>query len=101
MMLIRLFFPLAVCLLASFAAPNAFAQYNRNGDDQPGLVANPDEEQLDPKWQKPVVFFRTTEAPGTIVVQRNERYLYLVQPAAGAALRHRRRPRRLPLARPA
>ena len=68
-------------------ASQAFAQANRNGDDQPGLVANPDDEQLDPKWQKTVVFYRTTEPPGTIIVQSNERYLYVVQPG-GRALRY-------------
>jgi lipoprotein-anchoring transpeptidase ErfK/SrfK len=68
-------------------ASQAHAQANRNGDDQPGLVASPDDEELDPKWQKTVVFYRTTEAPGTIIVQSNERYLYVVQPG-GRALRY-------------
>jgi lipoprotein-anchoring transpeptidase ErfK/SrfK len=68
-------------------ASQAHAQANRNGDDQPGLVASEDDEQLDPKWQKTVVFYRTTEAPGTIIVQSNERYLYVVQPG-GRALRY-------------
>ena len=85
MMLFRFCF--AIALFALLAAPGAFAQANRNGDDQPGLVANPDDEQLDPKWQKTVVFYRTNEAPGTIIVQSNERYLYVVQPG-GRALRY-------------
>jgi lipoprotein-anchoring transpeptidase ErfK/SrfK len=87
MMLIRLFFTIAIALFALFAAPDAFAQANRNGDDQPGLVASPDDEQLDPKWQKTVVFYRTNEAPGTIIVQSDQRYLYVVQPG-GRALRY-------------
>ena len=57
MTLIRLCFTIAIGLFALFAAPDAFAQANRNGDDQPGLIANPDDEQLDPKWQKTVVFY--------------------------------------------
>jgi lipoprotein-anchoring transpeptidase ErfK/SrfK len=73
--------------LLSIATPGAYAQYNRNGDDQPGLIASSDDEQLDPKWQKTVVFYRTTEAPGTIIVQSNERFLYVVQPG-GRALRY-------------
>ena len=85
MMLIRL------CLLAAlagwFTTPQAFAQANRSGDDQPGLIANADDEQLDPKWQKTVVFYRTNEAPGTIIVQSDQRYLYVVQPG-GRALRY-------------
>jgi lipoprotein-anchoring transpeptidase ErfK/SrfK len=87
MTLIRLCFTIAIALFALLTAPDAFAQANRNGDDQPGLIANPDEEQLDPKWQKTVVFYRTNEAPGTIIVQSDQRYLYVVQPG-GRALRY-------------
>jgi len=92
MKLIRLCFSIAllglgVLFLGLSASSDAFAQYNRNGDDQPGLVATPDDEALDPKWQKTVVFYRTTEAPGTIIVQSNERYLYVVQPG-GRAIRY-------------
>ena len=86
MMLIRLCFAIAI-LYVSFAVPHAFAQANRDGADQPGLIATPDDEQLDPKWQKTVVFYRTTEAPGTIIVQSDQRYLYVVQPG-GRALRY-------------
>jgi lipoprotein-anchoring transpeptidase ErfK/SrfK len=85
MMLIRLCS--IVALFGLLATPHAFAQANMNGDDQPGLVANADDEQLDPKWQKTVVFYRTTEAPGTIIVQSDQRYLYVVQPG-GRALRY-------------
>ena len=31
------------------------------------------------RYRRQAVFFRTTEAPGTIVVNTNERFLYLVQ----------------------
>jgi lipoprotein-anchoring transpeptidase ErfK/SrfK len=86
MMLIRLCLATAIVLFASLAAPNAFAQ-GRDVGDQPGLIANPDDEQLDPKWQKTVVFYRTAEQPGTIIVHTNERYLYIVQPG-GRALRY-------------
>jgi len=49
-------------------------------DDQPGAVPSAEDEQLPAEYQKQVVFFRTTEAPGTIVVHTSERFLYLVQP---------------------
>jgi lipoprotein-anchoring transpeptidase ErfK/SrfK len=49
-------------------------------DQDPGHVPTPDEEQLDSKYQMQMVFFRTTEAPGTIIIHTAERYLYLVQP---------------------
>ena len=48
--------------------------------DQPGYVATPDQEALPAKYEKQVVFYRTTEAPGTIVVNTPERFLYLVMP---------------------
>ncbi len=87
MTLIRFCFAMTMALAGWLAATDAFAQANRNGDDQPGLIANADDEQLDPKWQKTVVFYRTTEPPGTVIVASNERYLYVVQPG-GRALRY-------------
>ena len=87
MMLIRLSFFIAALALLAMPASSAFAQAYRSGDDQPGFIANPQDEQLDPKWQKTVVFFRSSELPGTIVVHTNERYLYVIQPG-GRALRY-------------
>jgi lipoprotein-anchoring transpeptidase ErfK/SrfK len=87
MPLARLLFaiPLAV-LLTVFLAPRAQAQAGNDGD-QPGYVPSPDEEQVDPKWQKTVVFYRTNEAPGTIIISTNQRFLYVVQ-GGGRALRY-------------
>jgi lipoprotein-anchoring transpeptidase ErfK/SrfK len=48
-------------------------------EDEPGYVPDPSAERLPPAFQKQVVFYRTTEAPGTIIVQTSERFLYLVQ----------------------
>jgi lipoprotein-anchoring transpeptidase ErfK/SrfK len=54
--------------------------------DQPGLL--PDESvELDPEFQKQAVYYRTTEAPGTIIISTTERHLYLVQPG-GRAIRY-------------
>ncbi len=48
--------------------------------DQPGLVPTPeDEAQLDPAYRRQPVYFRTTEAPGTIIISTSDRYLYLVE----------------------
>ena len=66
------------------AAP-AFAQQPDRGDE-PGLVAD-DAYQLEPEWQKQVVYFRTTETPGTIIISTAERHLYLIQ-GGGRALRY-------------
>ena len=55
--------------------------------DQPGYVPTPEQEQLDPKFQRQFVFFRSTEAPGTIIIQTSERFLYVVQ-GNGRAIRY-------------
>jgi lipoprotein-anchoring transpeptidase ErfK/SrfK len=81
-----LFLALAVAVLSLSALPRALAQIGTDGD-QPGYVPSPDEEQLDPKWEKTVVFFRSAEPPGTVIVNTNERYLYVVQ-GGGRALRY-------------
>jgi lipoprotein-anchoring transpeptidase ErfK/SrfK len=54
--------------------------------DQPGLIAD-DSVELDPQFRKTAVFYRTNEAPGTIIVITAERHLYLVQ-GNGRALRY-------------
>src|SRR6201987_785413 len=67
------------------SASVGFAQQADRGDE-PGLVVD-DSYQLDPEWQKQMVYFRTTEPPGTIIISTSERHLYLVQPG-GRALRY-------------
>jgi lipoprotein-anchoring transpeptidase ErfK/SrfK len=75
-----------IALAVALAAGSAFAE-RINGPrpdqqmitDQPGYQATKDEEDLPAQYQKQMVFFRTTEAPGTIVVNTSERFLYLVQ----------------------
>ena len=61
------------------SAPDSQAQ-TRQPDvgDQPGLIAD-DFVELDPQFRKMAVLYRTNEAPGTIIVVTDERFLYLVQ----------------------
>jgi len=66
------------------ASPSGAQQ--QDPGDQPGLVAD-DSYAPDPEWQKQMVYYRTTEAPGTIIISTTERHLYLVQPN-GRALRY-------------
>jgi lipoprotein-anchoring transpeptidase ErfK/SrfK len=61
------------------------AQSNDVGD-QPGLVPD-DNVELDPEWRKQVVYYRTNEAPGTIIISTKERHLYLIQ-GNGRAIRY-------------
>src|SRR3954467_10738623 len=76
-----------VCLFAPPPAPpppptRPAAREPARGDE-PGLVAD-DAYELDPEWQKQVVYFRTTEAPGTLIISTAQRHLYLVQPGRRA-----------------
>ena len=68
-----------------FSTTQSDAQ-KRPDADEPGLVAD-DGYELEPEWKKQVVYFRTTEAPGTIIVVTAERHLYLVQ-GNGRAIRY-------------
>jgi lipoprotein-anchoring transpeptidase ErfK/SrfK len=89
--------------LAGAAAAPALAQYLGIGGggggapaarppaadipEKPGYVPTPEEEELPIQFQRQVVPYRTTEAPGTIIVQTSERFLYVVQ-ANGRAIRY-------------
>ena len=68
-----------------FSATQSHAQ-KRPDADEPGLIAD-DGYELEPEWKKQVVYYRTTEAPGTIIVVTAERHLYLVQ-GNGRAIRY-------------
>jgi lipoprotein-anchoring transpeptidase ErfK/SrfK len=79
-----------VILFASQAAPlrQIFAQTQPlDLGDQPGYMPNPAVEQLAADLQRQLVFFRSNEPPGTIVVHTSERFLYVVQ-GNGRALRY-------------
>ena len=46
--------------------------------DQPGLLPD-DSVLLAPEFRKQMVYYRSSEAPGTIIISTAERHLYLVQ----------------------
>ncbi|KQW21346.1 hypothetical protein ASC80_14755 [Afipia sp. Root123D2] len=84
----RLLGLIAVLAAAAMASPTAFAQRdNTQLGDQPGYVPSEAEEQLPPEFQRTMVYYRTTEAPGTIIISTSERFLYVVQ-GGGRALRY-------------
>jgi lipoprotein-anchoring transpeptidase ErfK/SrfK len=62
-----------------------FAQQPDRGD-QPGLIAD-DSVELAPEFQKQMVYYRTTEPAGTIIISTAERHLYLIA-GNGRALRY-------------
>jgi len=68
-----------------FSTMQSHAQ-KRPDADEPGLVAD-DGYELQPQFRKQVVYYRTNEAPGTIIVVTAERHLYLVQ-GNGRAIRY-------------
>ena len=79
------------------SASQSFAQQPDVGD-QPGLLPD-DSVLLAPEFRKQMVYYRTTEAPGTIIISTAERHLYLVQGNDRRhTLWHRGRPRRISMA---
>jgi lipoprotein-anchoring transpeptidase ErfK/SrfK len=79
---------LGVPILLGMGMPEALAQREQMSvTDQPGYIPDPADEQLSPQFQRQMVFYRSSEAPGTIVVHTSERFLYVVQPN-GRALRY-------------
>jgi lipoprotein-anchoring transpeptidase ErfK/SrfK len=79
----HLCFLIMIAVLVGTAVPSQ-AQTGRQNvelavDERPGYEPSPDEERVTPGYQRQVVFFRTTQPAGTIVVHTSQRYLYLVQ----------------------
>jgi lipoprotein-anchoring transpeptidase ErfK/SrfK len=78
----------AMVLKPQTAMAQQYAQPDPNDPgDRPGYVPTPEQEQLPPEYQKTIVFYRSTEAPGTIIVQTADRHLYVVL-GNGRALRY-------------
>jgi lipoprotein-anchoring transpeptidase ErfK/SrfK len=90
MLLPRVPLSVPIVLLASLAVtvPRVSAQrFDMSIGDQPGFVPSAADEQLPPKFQRQIVLYRSSEAPGTVIVHTAERFLYVVQPG-GRALRY-------------
>lgn len=82
-----LWMPMLIAACLMLPASQGFSQSeDMNIGDEPGLVPD-DAVQLPPQFQRQMVLYRTTEAPGTIIVHTNERFLYLVQ-GNGRAMRY-------------
>jgi lipoprotein-anchoring transpeptidase ErfK/SrfK len=75
---------LAAALALSLGVTSAHAQGRAPQQelavaDQPGYEPSSSEEELSGALQRQVVFFRTTEPAGTIVIFTSQRFLYVVQ----------------------
>jgi lipoprotein-anchoring transpeptidase ErfK/SrfK len=70
-----------VCASSTLVAAQGFRQPQLTMpiEEQPGYVPDSSAEQLPAAYRRQLVFYRTTEAPGTIIVHNSERFLYLVQ----------------------
>lgn len=68
---------IAVLPASSQRGPSiVYAQDELPDEETPGVV--PEQQEAAPQFQKQVVFFRSNEEPGTIIIHTNERFLYLV-----------------------
>ena len=79
---VRLGLSAALAVIASALTDATAAvpgQDEMNIVDQPGYQPTPEEEQLTGAWEKQEVFFRTNEAKGTVIIDTQNRFLYLLQ----------------------
>ena len=89
-MLFRFCLCFKILLSVIFSLPISQALAQREDmsiGDEPGVIPNAADEQLPLQFRRQVVLYRSTEAPGTIIVHTAERFLYVVQPG-GRALRY-------------
>jgi lipoprotein-anchoring transpeptidase ErfK/SrfK len=88
----------AIAILAALAAPMmATAQYGTPyelrrmapdvEDAEPGAMPAPEDKVLTDVYRRQPVFYRSDEAPGTIIIDTSHRFLYLLQ-ANNTALRY-------------
>lgn len=73
---------LAVCLpetAGAQTAPKSAIQETLEIGDEPGRISTEEVVITDGPYARQVVFFRSNEAPGTLVIHTSERFAYLVQ----------------------
>ena len=64
---------------AQYGTPEQFRRMTPDvGDRDPGVAA-PEEAQAEAVYHRQPVFYRTHEAPGTIIIDTSDRFLYLIQ----------------------
>ena len=89
--------PLLLALLATcLASPAGQAQHGTPFDlrnmtptiegAEPGREPGPEDKSVPEVYRRPPVFYRTNEAPGTIIIDTSERFLYLIQGKYGLAV---------------
>ena len=69
----------AACFLPAAALAAPLAEPDLDVGDEPGRVSTQETIIEDGPYARQMVFFRTTEAPGTVIIHTSERFLYIVQ----------------------
>jgi len=68
-----------MCASAPASAQASLAAANETQiGDKPGYQPTPDAEQTAGEYERQEVVFRTNEAPGTVIIHTDERFLYVV-----------------------
>jgi lipoprotein-anchoring transpeptidase ErfK/SrfK len=64
---------------AQYGTPEQFRRMAPEIADRDPGVAAPEEAQAEAVYHRQPVFYRTSEAPGTIIIDTSDRFLYLIQ----------------------
>ena len=64
---------------AQYGTPEQFRRMTPTAADRDPGVAPPEEAQAEAVYHRQPVFYRTSEAPGTIIIDTSDRFLYLIQ----------------------
>jgi lipoprotein-anchoring transpeptidase ErfK/SrfK len=76
---------LATCLASTTGQAQHGTPFNLRNmtptieDAEPGREPGPEDKSVPEVYRRQPVFYRTNEAPGTIIIDTSERFLYLVQ----------------------
>src|SRR5258705_13044793 len=65
---------------AQYGTPEEWRRSTPTIQDRDPGVAAPAEAEMDPAYRRQPVFYRSAEAPGTIIIDTSDRFLYLIQP---------------------
>jgi len=65
---------------AQYGTPEEWRRTTPTIQDRDPGVAAPAEAEMDAAFRRQPVFYRSAEAPGTIIIDTSDRFLYLIQP---------------------
>jgi lipoprotein-anchoring transpeptidase ErfK/SrfK len=65
---------------AQYGTPEEWRRTTPTIQDRDPGVAAPADAGMDPEYRRQPVFYRSSEAPGTIIIDTSDRFLYLIQP---------------------